>query len=144
MTLPDNKQDVSTYHTFFENEVRQYLERVKGVAELFVGGGREDEMQIIVDPVRLAAYNLTIPDLVAILKSENVSVSAGSMGVGRREYRVRTPAEFKSPDDILSIVISSSGAHRVTVADVAKVKRGERKADRGHVAQQRLRNGSWA
>ena len=126
-TLPDNKKDVSAYQTFFENEVRQYIERVKGVAELFVGGGREDEMQIIVDPVRLAAYNLTIPDLVATLKSENVSISAGSMGVGRRDYRVRTPAEFKSPEDILNVVITSSGATRVTVADVAKVSRGNEK-----------------
>jgi HAE1 family hydrophobic/amphiphilic exporter-1 len=126
-TLPGNDRDVSTYQTFFENEVRQYLERVKGVAELFLGGGREDEMQIIVDPVLLAAYNLTIPDLAATLRSENVSISAGSMGVGRREYRVRTPAEFKSPEDIMSIVITSSGAHRVTVADVAKVRRGNEK-----------------
>ncbi|MDD3312841.1 efflux RND transporter permease subunit [Pseudodesulfovibrio sp.] len=127
-TLPGNERDVNTYRTFFENEVRQYLERVKGVAELFVGGGREDEMQIVVDPVRLAAYNLTIPDLVAVLKSENVSISAGNMGVGRRDYRVRTPANFRSAEDIESIVINSSGATRVRVADVAEVRRGHQKA----------------
>ncbi|MEF2232025.1 MAG: efflux RND transporter permease subunit [Pseudodesulfovibrio sp.] len=127
-TLPDNQRDVSTYRTFFENEVRQYLERVKGVAELFIGGGREDEMQIVVDPVRLAAYNLTIPDLVAVLQTENVSISAGNMGVGRRDYRVRTPANFRSAEDIKSIVITSSGEHRVIVADVAEVRRGHEKA----------------
>ena len=128
-TLPDNGRDVNTYRTFFENEVRQYLERVKGVAELFIGGGREDEMQIVVDPVRLAAYNLTIPDLVAVLKTENVSISAGNMGVGRRDYRVRTPANFGSPEDIATIVITSSGERRVTVADVAEVRRGHHKAE---------------
>ena len=128
-TLPDNGRDVNTYRTFFENEVRQYLERVKGVAELFIGGGREDEMQIVVDPVRLAAYNLTIPDLVAVLKTENVSISAGNMGVGRRDYRVRTPANFGSPEDIAAIVITSSGERRVTVADVAEVRRGHHKAE---------------
>ena len=128
-TLPDNERDVNTYRTFFENEVRQYLERVKGVAELFIGGGREDEMQIVVDPVRLAAYNLTIPDLVAVLKTENVSISAGNMGVGRRDYRVRTPANFGSPEDIAAIVITSSGERRVTVADVAEVRRGHHKAE---------------
>lgn len=126
-TLPGNERDVQTYHTFFENEVRQYLERVSGVADLFVGGGREDEMQIIVDPVRMAAYNLTIPKLVEILKSENVSISAGSMGVGRRDYRIRTPAEFKSPEDIEQLVLSSSGEFRVLLSDVAKVQRGHQK-----------------
>ncbi len=127
-TLPGNERDVQTYRTYFENDVRQYLERVKGVADLFVGGGREDEMQIILDPVRLAAYNLTIPQLADILKKENVSISAGSMGVGRRDYRIRTPAEFKSPEEIAEIVVTSSGHHRVSLGDVAKVRRGHEKA----------------
>ncbi|QGY40163.1 MMPL family transporter [Pseudodesulfovibrio cashew] len=127
-TLPGNEREVQTYRTYFENEVRQYLERVKGVADLFVGGGREEEMQIILDPVKLAAYNMTIPELVSILKAENVSISAGSLGVGRRDYRIRTPAEFKSPEDIESVVLSSSGEYRFTLADVAEVRRGYEKA----------------
>ncbi|QJB55147.1 efflux RND transporter permease subunit [Pseudodesulfovibrio sp. zrk46] len=126
-TMPGNDREVQTYRTYFENDVRQYLERVKGVADLFVGGGREDEMQIIVDPVKLAAYNMTLPQMAAILKKENVSISAGSMGVGRRDYRIRTPAEFSSPEEIESIVLSSSGAHRFVVGDVAKVQRGHQK-----------------
>ena len=127
-TKDGNEREVQTYRTFFENDVRQYIERVKGVADLFVGGGREDEMHIVVDPVKLAAYNMTIPELADILKKENISISAGSMGVGRRDYRVRTPAEFKSEEDIESIVLSSSGEYRFTLADVAKVERGNEKS----------------
>jgi len=126
-TLPGNERGVQTYRTFFENDVRQYLERVPGVADLFIGGGRENEMQIIVDPVRLAAYNLTIPKLVTILKSENVSIAAGNLGVGRRDYRIRTPGEFKTPEDIEQVVLTSSGEYRVTLGDVAKVQRGHQK-----------------
>ncbi|EGB14350.1 acriflavin resistance protein [Pseudodesulfovibrio mercurii] len=126
-TLPGNDRDVTTYQTFFENDVRQYIERVEGVADLFVGGGREDEMDIIVDPVKLASYNLTATELINVLRSENVSVSAGTLGVGRRDYRIRTPAEFKTPEDIESVVISSSGQYRVTLGDVATVERGNEK-----------------
>lgn len=126
-TLPGNDRDVQTYRTFFEDEVRQYIERVPGVADLFVGGGRNNEMQIILDPVQLAAYNLTIPQLSSILQKENVSISAGNLGVGRRDYRIRTPAEFKTPEDIERIVISSSGQHRVVLSDVAKVRHGNEK-----------------
>ncbi|MGE4192879.1 MAG: efflux RND transporter permease subunit [Pseudodesulfovibrio sp.] len=125
--LPGNTRDVTTYQTFFENEIRQYIERVEGVAELFIGGGREDEMDIIVDPVKLASYNLTATELIDVLKSENVSISAGTLGVGRRDYRIRTPAEFKTPEDIESVVISSSGQFRVTLGDVATVERGNEK-----------------
>ncbi|WP_207260450.1 efflux RND transporter permease subunit [Desulfovibrio sp. Huiquan2017] len=126
-TLPGNDKDVTTYQTFFENDIRQYIERVEGVADLFVGGGREDEMDIIIDPVKLASYNLTATELINVLKSENVSVSAGTLGVGRRDYRIRTPAEFKTPEDIESVVISSSGQYRVTLGDVAMVERGNEK-----------------
>ncbi|MFH1912769.1 MAG: efflux RND transporter permease subunit [Pseudomonadota bacterium] len=126
-TLPDNVRDVQTYRTFFEDEVRQYIERVPGVADLFVGGGRENEMQIIVDPVKLAAYNLTIPQLITTLQKENVSISAGNLGVGRRDYRIRTPAEFKTPEDIERVVLTSSGEFRVMLSDVAEVRAGNEK-----------------
>jgi HAE1 family hydrophobic/amphiphilic exporter-1 len=123
-TYDDNPQAVHTYRTFFENEVRQYLERVPGVADLFVGGGVEKEMHIVVDAHKLSAYALTISDLVRILRAENANVSAGSMGVGRRDYRIRTVAEFSSPEDIEQLVLLSTGQQQVTVADVARVRFG--------------------
>src|SRR4030067_2799144 len=92
----DNPNSINTYRTYFENEVRQYLERVEGVADLFVGGGIEREMHVIVNPEKLAAYGLTIDDLSQVLRRENGNVSAGNMGVGRRDYRIRTVGQFNS------------------------------------------------
>jgi HAE1 family hydrophobic/amphiphilic exporter-1 len=123
----DNPDSISTFRTYFENEIRQYLERVEGVADLFVGGGTEKEMHIIVKPEKLAAYGLTINDLINVLNQENINVSAGTMGVGRRDYRIRTVAEFKSPEDIKNIVIRSTGQRRITVSDIAAVAFGYEK-----------------
>jgi HAE1 family hydrophobic/amphiphilic exporter-1 len=120
----DNPEPVATYKTFFENEVRQYLERVEGVADLFIGGGRERQMHIIVDSGKLASYGLTISDLISILRAENIDVSAGTMGVGRRNYRIRTVAQFNSPEDIENIVIRSDGSKRIKVSNVAAVQFG--------------------
>lgn len=126
-TLPDNDRNIVTYQTFFENDVRQYIERVNGVAELFVGGGTEREMHIIVEPAKLAAYGLTIDKLIAVLKAENTSVSAGNMELGRREYRIRSIGEFKSPAEIEDMVISSTGARRVRLRDVGRAEFGYEK-----------------
>ncbi|WP_319780554.1 efflux RND transporter permease subunit [Maridesulfovibrio sp.] len=123
-TLPDNKQHINEFATYFENSVRQYLERVDGVADLFIGGGTENEMLIIVAPEKLAAYNLTIDKVTKVLKSENANVAAGNLGVGRRDYRIRTTSEFKTPEDIENVVITSSGQQRVTIGDVGKVVPG--------------------
>lgn len=126
-TRDGNANSTYTYRTFFENNIRQYLERTEGVADLFIGGGIEKEMHIIVKPERLAAYGLTIADLINVLRTENINVSAGTLGVGRRDYRIRTTAEFNSPEDIENIVVRSTGLQRIKVAEFAQVKFGYQK-----------------
>lgn len=126
-TAEGNPRPVDTYKTYFENEMRQYLERVDGVAELFVGGGTLQEMHIVVRADLLAAYGMTINDVINTLRAENINVSAGNMGVGRRDYRIRTIAEFKSPEDISTVVMRSTGQRRVLLSDVATVNYGYEK-----------------
>jgi hydrophobic/amphiphilic exporter-1 (mainly G- bacteria), HAE1 family len=127
-TLPGNPNDIDTYRTFFENEVRQDLERVRGVADLFVYGGTEREMQVVVRPERLAAYGMTLGEVIRALQSENVNVAAGSIDVGRRDYRIRTVAEFQTPEEIESIPIRSTGQERVFLRDVGHAEFGYEKA----------------
>jgi HAE1 family hydrophobic/amphiphilic exporter-1 len=126
-TTRDNSHSSYIYRTYFENNIRQYLERTGGVADLFIGGGIKKEMHIVVKPERLAAYGLTITDLINILRAENINISAGTLGLGRRDYRIRSVAEFKSPEDIKNIVIRSTGLQRIRVADLAEVSFGYEK-----------------
>jgi HAE1 family hydrophobic/amphiphilic exporter-1 len=123
----DNPNSINTYRTYFENEIRQHIERVEGVADLFMGGGTARQMHVVVKTGKLAAYGLTIGDVISTLRTENLNVSAGSVGVGRREYRIRTLGEFNSPVEIENIVIKSTGQRRITVSDVADVSPGYEK-----------------
>ncbi len=124
-----NPRHIETYRTFFENEVRQHLERVEGVADLFIGSGVDEEMHIIVQPQQLAAYGLTINDVIHAVRGENVNVSAGNMGVGRRDFRIRTTGEFNSEADIADVILVSTGEKRVTIGDVAHIQRGYSKRE---------------
>ncbi len=126
-TGPGNPKSAYTYRSFFENHVRQYLERTPGVADLFIGGGTKAEMHIVVKPESLAAYGMTIGELISVLRAENVNISAGTMAVGRREYRIRAVAEFKSPQDIENVVIRSTGRQRIRISDLATVGFGYHK-----------------
>jgi HAE1 family hydrophobic/amphiphilic exporter-1 len=123
-TAEDNPQPADTYLTYFENEIRQYLERVEGVADLFIGGGVEKEMHVMVRPERLAAYGLTINDIIGALRAENANVSAGTMGVGRRDFRIRTIGEFKSAAEIEDVVVKSTGQRRIKLSELADVRFG--------------------
>ena len=115
---------IRTYRTFFENEVRHVLERVPGVGSLFVFGGTEKRLEVVVDPALLASRELTLGTLIERLNSANTNVSAGVLGIGKRNYRVRTVSEFQSQQEPGSVLLKDDGVHRVYLSDVAKTRYG--------------------
>ncbi|MGP1449978.1 MAG: efflux RND transporter permease subunit [Wolinella sp.] len=127
-TQDGNPSHVSQYRTFFNESVIQYFERIDGVAEVFFPGNTNREMHVIIDHAKLASYNLTLSDLIGVLDSENVNISAGTMDYGRRSYRVRSVAEYKSAEQISNTVIWSDGQKRVKLSDIGEVKEGYARA----------------
>lgn len=123
-TLPENSRNVYTYYSFFDNEVRQFLERVPGVADLNLGGGVTSELQVLVDMQQLAARGITVEQLINALRGENRNISAGHLDVGRNELRVRTVGEFQTEQDILTVAVLADGERMVTVGDIARVAWG--------------------
>ena len=77
------KGDISTQHDFVEDFVKPELERVPGVAASNSFAGRELEMQVVVDPAKLAARRVTFNQLAAALERENRNYSGG--GFRRRQ-----------------------------------------------------------
>ncbi len=115
---------INTYRTFFENEVRQYLERVEGVGSLFVFGGSEKQLEVVVAPDQLARYNLSIGEVIDRLATANANVSAGIQGLDKKNYRVRTVSQFQDRDDPLNVVLKDDGIRRVLLRDVARTRFG--------------------
>jgi HAE1 family hydrophobic/amphiphilic exporter-1 len=129
--LPDNPVDVYTSLSFFEENIQQYLERIPGVSEVQIRGGIHREMQVILKADRLAAYGVSIDQVIGALRGDNVNVSAGNLPVGRREFRVRAVSEFRSPEDIKNVVVLSDGQRTVRVSDLADVQPGYEKRQGG-------------
>jgi len=123
-TQEGDPNKIKTYRTFFENEVRQYLERVQGVGDLFVFGGSDKQLEVVVSPEKLARYQLTVGDVMARIASANRNVSAGLLGLEKNNYRVRTVSEFRNPDDPLDVLLRDDGIRRVHLGDVAETRFG--------------------
>ncbi|MCA9448051.1 MAG: efflux RND transporter permease subunit, partial [Candidatus Omnitrophica bacterium] len=128
-TAEGNDRPVSTYLTYLEEELRQYFERIDGVADLFIRGGAETEMQVSVEPESLASYQLTIDDVITALQRGNANISAGNLPVGRHDNRIRSVAEYRDVDEILNVVLKSDGEREVKVGDVASADFGYEKMD---------------
>ncbi len=123
-TTKDNPRHIDEYKTFFDNEIKPAIKRVDGVAGTMIGGGRDQEMQIVFDTNKLASYGLTISNVINILRNENVDVSAGIQNIQRRAYRIRTVNKFTSIQDIKNVILISNREQRVRVGDIAKIDFG--------------------
>jgi HAE1 family hydrophobic/amphiphilic exporter-1 len=120
--LDNNPVAIDTMYDFAEDVIKARFERVSGVAASNVYGGREREMQVLVDPAKLAARSLTWLDLARALDQENRDFSGGDFDEGKRKYVVRTVGEYKTPGDIESVILTRRNGLPVYVRDVASVK----------------------
>lgn len=128
-TKPENNQHINQFRTFFEDSIRQRLERVKGVGSLFVFGGTENELHITIDPEKMARYKVTINQVNDAVRKANRDISAGILGIDRKNYRIRTTSQFQTPSDPLDVVIFDDGVNRVYLRDVAESAAGHHKED---------------
>ncbi len=104
--------------------IKPQLRNVPGVAEINTIGGFAKEYQIAPDPKRLAAYNLTLTDLVTALERNNANVGAGFIERSGEQLLIRAPGQVASIDDIANIVITSADGTPIRVRNVAQVEIG--------------------
>ena len=114
-----------------EDRVKYELEQIEGVASVSVSGGREREIQVLVDRDKLESVGLSIGQLVRILQAENINLPAGYMETEDQELLIRGMGEFRSVEQIKNVVICSRGGP-VYLKDVAEV-RDSFKEERGEV-----------
>ncbi|GFE65370.1 efflux RND transporter permease subunit [Litoreibacter roseus] len=120
-----NTREMPTYGDFVEDIIKDRVERIEGVSAVNVFGGVTRELQVVVDPRRLSRYGLTVPEVVRILRAENISISAGDVDEGKRRYVVRTEGNLNTEEAIRNVVLRSGpatgGVGRVRVGDIADV-----------------------
>jgi len=119
--------DVSKLFLFAEDHIEAAFERVPGVSNSNIFGGREEEMQVLVDPPELAARQLTLGDVRDALRRQNRDATAGDIWDGKRRYVVRVLGQFKSEQDVADVIVARRDGRPVYVRDVAEVRLGYKK-----------------
>ncbi|MCA9236552.1 MAG: efflux RND transporter permease subunit [Planctomycetales bacterium] len=127
--LPPPDFDVTKMRRFAEDEIEARFERVDGVSQSNVIGGLEDELQVVVDPEKLAARQITLTTVRNVLQSQNRDTSAGDFWEGKRRYVVRALGEFRSMEQVENQLLAVRDGAPVFVRDVAVVQLGYKKPD---------------
>jgi Cu(I)/Ag(I) efflux system membrane protein CusA/SilA len=104
--------------------VRYQLAKAKGVAEVASVGGFVKQYQVVVDPQKLQAYSVTLPEVVSAIRSSNSDVGGRTIEMAETEYILRGRGYLKGASDIAEIVLKAKAGTPVRVADIARVEIG--------------------
>jgi len=113
--------DVAEFYDYFDRYIKPYLERIPGVSEVDLKGGREHEVHIQVDPYAVARRGLTWENIRTALRLENINESAGDLADGRLDVRYRVIGQYDALDRIRKTVILYDNGAPVRIEDVARV-----------------------
>ena len=116
------RDDLFQLRNITDEKVAPHLERLEGVAQAWVWGGLEREIQINLNRDKLIAYNISPREITNAIQSANVSMPGGSVKKGGMEFIVRTVGEYSSVDEIKNTTVSvSQDGTPVLLKDVATV-----------------------
>ncbi len=121
--------DLQEVRKFAEDYIETQLERVSGVSDAYTYGGQQEELQVVVDPDRLAARQLTVIDVRNALQNQNKDTSGGDFWEGKRRWVIRTLGQFRSPEQVKQQVLTVRDGAPIYVGDVADVQIGFKKMD---------------
>jgi cobalt-zinc-cadmium resistance protein CzcA len=114
--------DLMTLRDLAEFEVKNRLLAVQGVAAVETLGGYLRQMQVQLDPDRMAARNVTLEDVLHAVEGANAGASGGFVVQGATEWTVRAVGRISSAEELRDTVVAIRGQTPVLLGDVADVR----------------------
>ncbi|HSN72250.1 MAG TPA: efflux RND transporter permease subunit [Steroidobacteraceae bacterium] len=112
-------RDLSDGYDLLDRSLKKRIERLDGVSRVDLYGVEPREVRILVDADRVAAYGVDLARLRALLERSNFSVSAGLLTENGRRFSVRPLGEYRSLEDVRSLVVNDTG---LRLGDIASVE----------------------
>ena len=113
--------DRVTLREIAENQLSPRLERVAGVASVTASGGLRRQIHVELSKEKIAALDLPVDRISALLRSENQNTPLGEVFQGERTYLLRSQAQFENLDEIRNLVVMTRAGVPVYLRDVADV-----------------------
>ncbi len=124
--LPGNprKLDMIPMQDFVRDQVAARMETVTGVSQVSVYGGAERQIQLLVDPVRLAERNLNVAQVRLAIQQRNRDISGGEIESGKRRYLLRTIGRFHGVEDLKEVIVDHRGDALIRLGEIADIRLG--------------------
>jgi len=109
---------------YADRYVKDQLQTLPGVSQVRIFGEREYSMRLWLDPLRMAAYELTPQDVETALRRQNVEVPAGRIESRMREFTVLSETDLRTPAQFNDLVIKEADGYLVRLSDIGRAELG--------------------
>ncbi|MFP6663369.1 MAG: efflux RND transporter permease subunit [Deltaproteobacteria bacterium] len=110
---------------YAEDVVKERLQRLSGVGTIFIGGRKRFAIKVELDAARLSAHGLTVGDVSAALRRENVEIPSGRIEGRQREFVVQTEGNLASVEAFNQLVIAWTGEAPIRLRDIGVAIEGD-------------------
>ena len=105
-------------------ELRDDIEGMAEILQVQIAGDREELVEILIDPVKIESYGLSVIETVDAVRSSNLLVAAGAQDTGFGRFTLKVPGLFESVRDITSMPVTVDGDAVIVLGDIGEVRRG--------------------
>ena len=118
LSVDSTTDDVSE---FVEETLTPELDKISTITQIDVSGGQEDYISIELIPENLKQYNVSVNTIATTVGSANFTYPAGSANYGGQQVDISSRVEYKTPEELRQIPISTATGQTIHLSDVANV-----------------------
>lgn len=103
-------------------DLQKRLASLEPVLKAELAGHRDEMLEVMIDPLKLEAYNITAGELITVVTRNNQLIAAGEIETPTGAFAVKVPASFKSASDVYSLPVKVNGDRVITLGDLAEIR----------------------
>ncbi|MCG6902041.1 MAG: efflux RND transporter permease subunit [Rhodobacter sp.] len=103
-------------------DLQDRLEGLEPVLEAALAGHRDEMLEVVIDPLRLEAYNVTAAELISVVVNNNQLIAAGEIETDQGAFSVKIPSSFDDQTDVYNLPVKTNGDRQVLLGDLAEIR----------------------
>ena len=103
-------------------DLQDRIEGLDAVLEAGLAGQRDEMLEVVIDPLRLEAYNVTAGELIGVVTNNNLLIAAGEVETAQGSFAVKIPSSFDEPQDVYNLPVKTNGDRVITLGDLATIR----------------------
>ena len=103
-------------------DLQDRIEGLDAVLEAPLAGQRDEMLEVMIDPLKLEAYNVSAGELIGVVTNNNLLIAAGEVETAQGTFSVKIPSSFDDPRDIYDLPVKMNGDSIVTLGDIATIR----------------------